>query len=117
MRSSISSRLAASYEAKRKTRKGYRSENLGLHCSPTRQVQAILASPLRTSRLSTLDTPTIVVHGDEDPILIVAHAKVLTRAIPNAKLHIIEGMGHAVPWGHWDLILPLLLEHFHQVSG
>lgn len=82
-----------------------------------RQVQAILASPPRTSRLSTLDTPTIVVHGEEDPILTVAHAKVLARAIPKAKLHIIEGMGHAVPWGHWDLILPLLLEHFHQVSG
>ena len=76
------------------------------------QLRAIVASPARTERLKSIDAPTIVVHGDEDPVLPPEHAIALASAVEGASLHIIQGMGHALPWGHWDIVLPLLLDHF-----
>ncbi|NUP83895.1 MAG: alpha/beta fold hydrolase [Nonomuraea sp.] len=44
--------------------------------------------------LSTITAPTTIVHGDQDPLLPLAHAEALAAAIPGARLHIVEGMGH-----------------------
>ncbi len=82
-----------------------------------RQVQAILSSPSRTADLSGVEAPTTVIHGSEDPILPLAHGKALAGAIPHAQLVVINGMGHAVPWGHWDVILPTLLSHLQSASA
>jgi pimeloyl-ACP methyl ester carboxylesterase len=45
--------------------------------------------------LSRITAPTTIVHGDQDPIYVPAHAEALAAAIPHAKLRIVEGMGHA----------------------
>ncbi len=44
--------------------------------------------------LSTITAPTTIVHGDQDPLFTLAHAEALAAAIPDAHLHIVEGMGH-----------------------
>jgi pimeloyl-ACP methyl ester carboxylesterase len=44
--------------------------------------------------LSTITAPTAIVHGDQDPIFTLAHGEALAAAIPDAHLHIVEGMGH-----------------------
>jgi pimeloyl-ACP methyl ester carboxylesterase len=40
------------------------------------------------------DVPTLIMWGDRDPIIPVAHAYAAHEAIPNSRLEIFEGVGH-----------------------
>jgi poly(3-hydroxyoctanoate) depolymerase len=44
--------------------------------------------------LPWLTAPTLVVHGDDDPIVRLPNARLLARLIPNARLHVVRGGGH-----------------------
>jgi poly(3-hydroxyalkanoate) depolymerase len=44
--------------------------------------------------LHRLRQPTLVVHGDADPIVPVANARILAARIPNARLVTVPGGGH-----------------------
>jgi len=44
--------------------------------------------------LRRIATPTLVVHGDADPIVPLLNARVLARLIPGARLHVVPGGGH-----------------------
>ena len=41
-----------------------------------------------------LQQPTLVITGDDDPIIPVLNGKILTRCIPDSRLHIMHGGGH-----------------------
>jgi pimeloyl-ACP methyl ester carboxylesterase len=69
-----------------------------------RQLHAINCSDDRTRRLRTLRVPTVVIHGDGDPLIRPAAGRATARAIPDARLRIIEGMGHDLPPQVWPLI-------------
>lgn len=45
------------------------------------------------------------------PVPPLTHGEALATTLPNATLRIVEGMGHVVPWGHWDAIVAPLLDH------
>lgn len=47
--------------------------------------------------LSQLSLPTLVVHGREDRVIPVSNAEVLAAAIPDARLHLLDGVGHIYP--------------------
>ena len=59
-----------------------------------RHMAAIVAAPPRHERLKGLQTPTLVIHGSEDPLIPPAHGEDTARCIPGAKLLIVPGMGH-----------------------
>jgi poly(3-hydroxyoctanoate) depolymerase len=44
--------------------------------------------------LRQLPQPTLVVHGDEDPVVPLVNARYLARTIPEARLHVVPGGGH-----------------------
>jgi pimeloyl-ACP methyl ester carboxylesterase len=44
--------------------------------------------------LRRLQAPTLVLHGDDDPIVPLVNGRVLARLIPNARLHVVRGGGH-----------------------
>jgi poly(3-hydroxyalkanoate) depolymerase len=44
--------------------------------------------------LRTLPQPTLVLAGDDDPIVPLVNARILARCIPNARLHVVPGGGH-----------------------
>jgi poly(3-hydroxyoctanoate) depolymerase len=44
--------------------------------------------------LYRLRQPTLVIAGDDDPVVPVANARILHRLIPDARLHIVAGAGH-----------------------
>lgn len=67
-----------------------------------RQFCAIMLSPDRTKKLASLKIPTLVLHGDADPLVLVECGKATAAAIPDAKLKIYEGMGHTLPRQLWD---------------
>lgn len=44
--------------------------------------------------LHRLTTPTLVMSGDDDPIIPVLNARIMASRLPNATLHIVKGGGH-----------------------
>ncbi len=52
--------------------------------------------------------PTLIVWGDRDRIIPVTHAYRAAEAIPGARLEILEGAGHFLPWRDADRFLPIL---------
>ena len=76
-----------------------------------RQLAAILASDSRKGALSSVHIPTLVIHGDADPLVPVEGGIDTAESIPGAQLMIIEGMGHDLPPETWPQILQALVEH------
>lgn len=70
-----------------------------------RQYAAVLASGSRKEQLKTLAIPTLVIHGDSDPLVPVEHGIDTARTIPGAKLVILKGMGHDLPPAAWPKII------------
>ncbi len=68
-----------------------------------RQLHAITASGDRTQALRGVVTPTTVIHGDSDVLVRPAGGRATARAIPNARLKLIEGMGHDLPQQLWPV--------------
>jgi len=62
-----------------------------------RQMVAILSSPDRTPALLSLDVPTLVIHGESDPLVNPTGGKATAEAVPGAALWAIPGMGHDLP--------------------
>lgn len=71
----------------------------------TRQAAAVLASPDRTEGLRALHVPTVVVHGDADPLVDPSGGEATARAVPGARLITVPGMGHNLPAATWPLIV------------
>ncbi len=72
---------------------------------------AIQGSPPWHDRLDQITAPTLVIHGTEDPILPYDHGEALAAAIPGAAMLTLEGVGHELPAGVLDTVIPALLEH------
>jgi pimeloyl-ACP methyl ester carboxylesterase len=70
-----------------------------------RQLLAEMASTSRVEALRGVRAPTLVIHGDMDPLLPDLGGRQIAAAVPGAELMIIEGMGHAVPAPLWPQVL------------
>jgi pimeloyl-ACP methyl ester carboxylesterase len=62
-----------------------------------RQIMAIVASGDRTAALAGVSVPTLVIHGEVDPLMPLSGGEATVRAIPGAQLLVIPGMGHEIP--------------------
>ncbi len=71
----------------------------------SRQLAAIIASGDRTPLLRTITAPTLVIHGTKDKLVPTSGGRATARAIPGARLLLIEGMGHDIPRGAWPQML------------
>lgn len=71
-----------------------------------RQLLAILASGDRRALLRRIRVPTLVLHGDRDPLVPIAAGRDTAANIPGAVFHAIEGMGHDLP----EALLPRLVD-------
>ncbi|MEU3459510.1 alpha/beta hydrolase [Streptomyces sp. NPDC006733] len=60
---------------------------------------------------AAIKAPTLVAHGDHDPLFPLPHAHALRDAIPGASLLVLEGAGHDLPEPLWDVFVPALLQH------
>jgi pimeloyl-ACP methyl ester carboxylesterase len=68
-----------------------------------RQMHAISASGDRTAALRKLRLPATVIHGTRDPLVRPSGGRATARAIPGARLRIVEGMGHDLPRDLWPI--------------
>lgn len=76
-----------------------------------RQLVAIVGDGSRLKQLEEISIPTLVIHGDADPLFALAAGEELANAIPGAKLSVIENLGHDMPEPVIGEILDLVLEH------
>jgi len=78
-----------------------------------RQLHAIVASGDRTAALRKLELPATVIHGTRDPLVRTSGGRATARAIPGARLHLIEGMGHDMPREIW----PIFVDEFARAAS
>ena len=82
----------------------------GLHPQgTTRQLLSIRADGDRTRALAEITAPTLVVHGDADPLIDVSGGRATASAIPDATLVVVEGLGHDLAL--LDPIATAILDH------
>lgn len=63
-------------------------------------------------RLGEIAAPVLVVHGSDDPLFPVAHARALAEEIRGAELLVLEQAGHEYfPRSTWGVVVPALLRH------
>lgn len=70
-----------------------------------RQWAAILAGGNRTRELRTVTTPSLVIHGSQDPLIHPDGGRATARAIPGARFELVEGLGHSLPRGSWPHVI------------
>ncbi|NKB99125.1 MAG: alpha/beta fold hydrolase [Pseudomonadales bacterium] len=61
-------------------------------------------------RLTTIQIPTLVIHGTEDPILPFDHGEAIAESIPEAKLLPMPGVGHELPDQEVDKVVRAILD-------
>ena len=64
---------------------------------PTRHLSAIVSDGDRRAMLKDVNVPTLVMHGEDDPLVPVEGGRDTAAAIPGAKLVTIPGWGHDLP--------------------
>ncbi len=79
-----------------------------------RHMAAILASGDRTERLTTVAVPTLVIHGDADPLVDVSGGYATAAAIPDADLLIVDRMGHDLPPQRMEFVRDAIISHLRR---
>jgi pimeloyl-ACP methyl ester carboxylesterase len=74
------------------------------------QMQACAAHDTHR-RLSRIDLPTLVVHGDADRLLAYANGQQIAAAVPGARLETLAGVGHMFWWEQPQRSAELIREH------
>ncbi|MEO1731863.1 MAG: alpha/beta hydrolase [Pseudomonadota bacterium] len=81
-----------------------------------RQLAAIIDDGDRTERLGSVTTPTMVLHGEGDPLVKLAGGEATAKAIPGAQLVTIPGWGHDFPLELVDRIADDIAAHAASAS-
>jgi pimeloyl-ACP methyl ester carboxylesterase len=87
----------------------------GLNMAGTgRQLAAITADGNRSKRLARIKAPTLVVHGKDDRLVAPSGGKATARAIPGARLLMLDDMGHDLPRAIWPRLIDAIVENAHR---
>jgi len=70
-----------------------------------RQGAAILAAGDLRPDLAHVNVPTLVLHGEDDPLIRIEGGRALAGAIPGAELVTLPGMGHDLPRLLWPTFI------------
>src|SRR5690606_15838789 len=76
-----------------------------------RQLVAILASGSRREALAGVRTPTLVIHGADDPLVPAGGGRGTAAAVPGAELLASGGMGHDLPRALWPTVVDAIAKH------
>ncbi len=73
----------------------------------TRHLAAVVAAGSRVEKLKSIDKPAHVIHGKDDPLIPVEGGMDTAEHLANAKLTVIDGMGHDLA----TRLQPILADH------
>ena len=96
--------------ARRAVERAYRPEGTA------RQLAAILADGDRSAALATVRAPTLVIHGNADPLVDIAAGRATAAAIPSAKFLEVDKMGHDLPEPLIDDLVLAISDHIRTVE-
>ncbi|WBL36945.1 alpha/beta fold hydrolase [Tepidiforma flava] len=82
-----------------------------------RQLVAILATGDRTEGLRGVRVPTLVIHGEADPLVTLSGGQATAEAVPGARLLTFPGMGHDLPKQLWPQFAEALAELAREADG
>ncbi len=91
-----------------KKRKGY---NL---LSARHHFKAIQMAEPRYEALSKSLVPILLIHGEEDPVMPIAHSKKLASLLPGSDTLWVKNMGHDLPDAALGMITDKMLSHFNE---
>jgi len=74
------------------------------------QMQAVMGHDA-SGRLASIAAPTLVVHGTEDRMLPVANGELIAQLVPDARLELLEGVGHMFWWEQPERSAALVRSH------
>lgn len=78
-----------------------------------RQLLAMIFAEPRGKKLQSVSAPSLIIHGDYDPVTPLEHGKQLAKSLPNSHLLIIEKMGHGLPARVCPIIVDAMIKHFN----
>lgn len=76
-----------------------------------RQLAAILASGSREESLRQVVAPTLVIHGDLDPLVPIDGGHDTASSVAGAEMLVVPGMGHFLPIEVWPTLLDAIERH------
>lgn len=76
-----------------------------------RQLAAVFATPPQYDQLRKIRAETLVIHGEQDPLLPICYGREIVKQIAGAKLHVLENVGHAMPPEVWDEVVEAISRH------
>ena len=76
-----------------------------------RQMAAILGTKNRINKVKTISLPTLIIHGETDPLIKVKNAFHTHKLIKNSNLKVIKNMGHLIEEPIFDQFKIDLLNH------
>jgi pimeloyl-ACP methyl ester carboxylesterase len=79
----------------------------------SRQMAASVVNQDRRAKLRTIHVPTLVVHGEADPVLPIEAGRDIAANIPGATFRAIPGMGHDLP----AALIPLIADEFEALAA
>jgi pimeloyl-ACP methyl ester carboxylesterase len=82
-----------------------------------RQLAAIWSARDRTEAVRTIRAPTLVIHGELDPLIPVAAGRATAAAVEGSELVVIEAMGHDLPPPLWPRIAGAIDGHVRQAEA
>lgn len=81
-----------------------------------RQMAAIVADGDRRAMLKDIAAPTLVIHGEDDPLVPIDGGRDTAANIAGARLLTIPGMGHDLPLALVDTLADAIVEHTTSVA-
>jgi pimeloyl-ACP methyl ester carboxylesterase len=82
----------------------------------SRQLAAIYRSGNRSSRLTEVQVPTLVIHGKDDTLIQPSGGVRTAELIPNANLLLVAHMGHDLPEPLWPTLVDAIVSHAKNAS-
>jgi 3-oxoadipate enol-lactonase len=61
-------------------------------------------------RVASIDKPTLIIHGGDDPVVDVRNSDLLAERIPGARVHVIPDRGHLMVWEEGETLAPVVRE-------
>ena len=82
-----------------------------------RQMAAVAASGSRREKLTGVRVPTLVIHGEIDPLVPLSGGEDTHKSIKGSEMLVIPGMGHDQPKAVWPQMLDAIAAHTAKVAA
>ena len=82
-----------------------------------RQLAAIVSDANRANDLAKVRAPSLVIHGDADPLVPIGAGRDTATRIPGAQLHVVPNMGHDLPEPLIPGIVAAISEHLGKAHA